>query len=129
MLFFSTSFSPGAGVEGVKALRYLFARFYLWCRIPGVKESMEGCPADDALVGYTILSGCLGLILFLLFELVRHQIVRRKKAIKTKSKQEAVAARPEFAQIQMELYKNAPVQVPNVSSTTVQIGVSSTTAQ
>ena len=63
---------------------------------------MEGCPADDALVGYTILSGCLGLILFLLFELVRHQVVRRKKAIKTKSKQEAVAARPEFAQIQME---------------------------
>jgi len=120
MIFFSTTFSPGAGVAGVKALRFLFARFYLWCRVPGVKESMEGCPADDALVGYTILTGCLGLILFLLFQLVRTQVVRRQRAIKTKSKQEEVAARPEFAQIQMELYKNS-VQVPSVASTTVQI--------
>ena len=36
MIFFSTTFSPGAGVPGLKALRYLFARFYLWCRVPGV---------------------------------------------------------------------------------------------
>ena len=36
LIFFSTTFSPGAGVPGLKALRYLFARFYLWCRVPGV---------------------------------------------------------------------------------------------
>merc|ERR1712166_1625841 len=40
MIFFSTTFSPGAGVPGVKALRYLFARFYLWCRVPGVLNQM-----------------------------------------------------------------------------------------
>merc|ERR1712153_176556 len=53
MIFFSTTFSPGSGVAGVKELRYLFARFYLWCRIgredtngfrTGVRESMDGCP-------------------------------------------------------------------------------------
>ena len=33
MIFFSTTFSPGSGVAGVKELRYLFARFYLWCRL------------------------------------------------------------------------------------------------
>ena len=37
MIFFSSTFSPGAGVEGLKALRYLFPRFYLWCRLPDVK--------------------------------------------------------------------------------------------
>merc|ERR1711990_263539 len=57
MIFFSTTFSPGSGVEGVKALRYLFARFYFWCHVPGYKEVMEGCPADDTLVWYTILTG------------------------------------------------------------------------
>lgn len=36
MLFLSTSFSPGAGVEGVKELRYLFVRYehnYLYLEI------------------------------------------------------------------------------------------------
>ena len=76
MLFFSTTFSPGAGVPGVKALRYLFARFYLWCR-PGVLQLvevtsaeglvtyepvMEGCPDEDMLVGCTVASGCLGMV-------------------------------------------------------------------
>ena len=56
---FSTSFSPGAGVPGLKALRYLFARFYLSCRVPG---QMEGCPDDYLLVGCTIASGCLGTV-------------------------------------------------------------------
>ena len=35
MIFFSTTFSPGAGIEGLKDLRYLFSRFYLWCMLPG----------------------------------------------------------------------------------------------
>ena len=107
MLFFSTTFSPGAGVEGVKALRYLFARFYLWCRIPGVKENMEGCPDDDMLVGYTILTGCLGLILFLIFQAIRMQVERRKKALTIKSRLNEVVTKPEFGEIQKQLYKNA----------------------
>lgn len=63
MIFFSTTFSPGAGVEGVKALRYLFARFYFWCMLPNVQDYMEGCPNDNLML-YTALSGCLGLFLF-----------------------------------------------------------------
>ena len=30
-IYLSTTFSPGAGIEGVKGLRYLFPRFYFWC--------------------------------------------------------------------------------------------------
>jgi hypothetical protein len=41
MIFFSTTFSPGSGVNGLKELRYLFVRFYLFCRLPGVQDQME----------------------------------------------------------------------------------------
>merc|ERR1711865_894485 len=105
MIFFSTTFSPGSGVAGVKELRYLFARFYLWCRIgreengmrTGVRESMDGCPDDDMLVLCTIASGCLGMVLF---------VVKRADASKTKAIKEEIAAKPAFATIQSELYKN-----------------------
>tara|TARA_B110001452_G_scaffold191656_1_gene161771 strand:+ start:188 stop:1630 length:1443 start_codon:yes stop_codon:yes gene_type:complete len=110
MIFFSTTFSPGAGLGGVKELRYLFARFYLWCRIPGVKENMDGCPAEDQLVGYTILTGCLGLIIFLVFEVVRQQVVRRKVAKSSKSKFEEISAMAGFTEVQMAM-RQKPGQV------------------
>merc|ERR1712086_634086 len=103
MIFFSTTFSPGSGVAGVKELRYLFARFYLWCRIgredtngfrTGVRESMDGCPDDDMLV------------LCIVFQLVRVFVVKRADASKTKAIKEEIAAKPAFATIQSELYKN-----------------------
>merc|ERR1712216_1065354 len=106
MIFFSTTFSPGSGVAGVKELRYLFARFYLWCRLPGVKEFMEDCPDDDMLVGF-VGSGCLGMVLFVIFQLIRVFVVKRADASKTKAIKEEIAARPAFAQIQSELYKNS----------------------
>jgi len=112
MIFFSTTFSPGAGVPGVKALRYLFARFYLWCRVPGVRESMEECPDDDMLVGCTIASGCLGMVLFLIFQLVRVFVVKRADASKSRAIKEEISTKPEFAAIQSELYKNARVSQP-----------------
>ena len=34
MIFFSSTFSPSAGVDGLKEFRFLFARFYMWCRLP-----------------------------------------------------------------------------------------------
>jgi hypothetical protein len=33
-IFFSTSYSPGAGVKGAKELKYLFSTFYVWCMLP-----------------------------------------------------------------------------------------------
>ena len=62
MIFFSSTFSPGAGVDSLKVLRFLFPRFYLWCRLPGVKDFMEDCPDDDMLVGCVVGSGCLGMV-------------------------------------------------------------------
>merc|ERR1712070_904961 len=111
MIFFSTTFSPGAGVEGVKELRFLFARFYLWCRVPGVKEDMEGCPPDDTLVWYTILTGCLGLILFLSVQVVRTQLVGRWQAKRQDKKMELVRATSKFSRIQAELHKKVAVPV------------------
>lgn len=105
MLFFSTTFSPGAGVEGLKSLRYLFPRFYLWCRLPGVRDNMEGCPDDDANVWYTILTGCLGLILFVVIELMRQQVIHRKAEKKNAVKFEEAkrTRRSSLAEVQRQL--------------------------
>mmetsp|Transcript_22174 Transcript_22174/g.36670 ORF Transcript_22174/g.36670 Transcript_22174/m.36670 type:complete len:490 (-) Transcript_22174:166-1635(-) len=83
MLIFSTTFSPGAGVAGVKVLRYLFSRFYFWCALEGVRNMMEGCPGDDELLVYAALTGCLGLILFVLFKCALHLVskVQAKRAL------------------------------------------------
>ena len=67
---------------------------------------MEGCPDDDMLVGCTIASGCLGMVLFIIFQLVRVFVFKRADASKTKAIKEEVAAKPEFAKIQSELYMN-----------------------
>mmetsp|Transcript_7918 Transcript_7918/g.15862 ORF Transcript_7918/g.15862 Transcript_7918/m.15862 type:complete len:492 (+) Transcript_7918:63-1538(+) len=107
MIFFSGTFSPGGGVEGLKGLRFLFSRFYLWCRLPeDVSSLLEGCPAKDELAGYAILSGILGLFLFLVLQLVR-TLISRARAKDDKAKHEEIAKLPEYQQIQMELYKNA----------------------
>ena len=106
MIFFSGTFSPGAGVEGLNGLRFLFSRFYLWCRLPDVAPFMEGCPPKSELTTYTILSGCLGLFLFLVLQSVR-ALVARARADKEKHRHEEIAQRPEYQQIQTELYKNA----------------------
>ena len=106
MIFFSTTFSPGSGVEGVKALRYLFARFYFWCHVPGYKEVMEGCPADDTLVWYTILTGCLPLILFVVFQFVRVTILNMRKQRKDNKARAEISMKPEYKDVQNELYKN-----------------------
>ena len=105
MIFFSTTFSPGAGLEGFKTLRYLFPRFYLWCRLPGVRDNMEGCPNEDANVWYTILTGCLGLILFIVAELLRHKVIRRKVEKKKELKFEEAkrTRRASVAQVQRQL--------------------------
>ena len=106
MIFFSSTFSPGAGVDSLKVFRFLFPRFYLWCRLPDVKGMLEGCPAKNELTTYTILSGCLGLFLFLVLQAVRY-CMAQARADKAQHKHEEIAQRPEYQQIQVALYKRA----------------------
>lgn len=67
VIFFSTTYSPGAGVAGLKALRYLFSRYYFFCMVPQIP--LEGCPDSDLLS--TILLVLTSLISLFLFLAVR----------------------------------------------------------
>jgi hypothetical protein len=106
MTFFSSTFSPSAGVDGLKAFRFLFPRFYMWCRLPDVKDMLEDCPAKNELTTYTVLSGCLGLFLFLVLQAVRC-CMAQARADKAQHTHEEIAQRPEYQQIQVELYESA----------------------
>jgi len=78
LIFFSTTYSPGAGVEGLKSLRYVFARFYFWCMVPSVDIRMEGCPSNDTVnVLLMILSSCISLWISLLVVFVQRCCRRR----------------------------------------------------
>jgi hypothetical protein len=104
MIFYSTTFSPGSGVPGIKVFRYLFSRFYFWCMIPVAQDEMEGCPADETLnILYMILSTLLCVFLFGLA-----MIAFWVKAMSKQSKHEEVRATlmndEEFHLLQMELY-------------------------
>jgi len=114
MIFFSTTFSPGSGVAGLKELRYLFARFYFWCMIPGIRDSMENCPkSDSANLLYLILSGLVGLVLFLIaMGLV--SLFRSKKKLKQSSKKNALKDE-EFVELQVELYGEGVLDIQSTS--------------
>ncbi|KAL3788637.1 hypothetical protein ACHAWO_011853 [Cyclotella atomus] len=102
MIFFSTTFSPGAGVKGVKNLRYLFSRYYLWCEVPGVNQTMEGCPEENNLV-YLIMAALLVPIIFVAYMVVRRtfrKLHHEKAAISRRESMKSMA----FAQLQVELF-------------------------
>lgn len=101
MIFLSTTFSPGAGVEGIKELRYLFARFYFWCMVPSVQDDMEGCP-ENLNTFYLVLTGMLPLIVFLFVQLVI--AIRKKKAGSQVMKLREAMQDEEFHQLQISLY-------------------------
>ena len=106
MIFFSTTFPPGGGVPGVKALRYLFARFYLWCRVPFVEDEMEGCPSSGGMLTFwTVFTGLLGFILFSIF-LVVSSLLAKKHQSADHAKRAAVEAREEFQALQREIFRN-----------------------
>ena len=103
MIFFSTAFSPGSGVRGLNDLRYLFPRFYFWCMVPSVQATMEGCPRNNIILVYLILSALLGLALFLVVKL----ILLLRKATKATAKEKSKRANMEdddFIALQAELY-------------------------
>jgi hypothetical protein len=115
MIFFSTTFSPGAGVEGLKELRYTFARFYFFCKIPGVKDQMEGCPDPDLNVVYMTLAALIGTFLFFIYETIRF-ILRASKTKKTISKQNKLKD-DEFRDLQVELYGEGVLLKDSLSNT------------
>ncbi|CAB9510147.1 expressed unknown protein [Seminavis robusta] len=104
LIFFSTTYSPGSGIAVVKEFRYLFSRFYLWCMTPGVSHLMEGCPASRSLnVLYLVLTGSLGVIIFLVCMLVKNTRLNMKRDRKEK-KRKSMAQDAEFQSLQLELY-------------------------
>jgi ABC-type lipoprotein export system ATPase subunit len=104
MIFFSTTFSPGSGIPGLKVLRYLFPRFYFWCMVPVVQDEMEGCPADEGLnLLYLVLSSMIGVGIFGMILTVgafrkRFQTEQRLAARKL------LIANSTFQELQKELY-------------------------
>jgi len=115
MIFFSTTFSPGAGVGGVKVLRFLFARFYFWCKVPVVKHSMEGCPADDALLGFTVLTGCLGGVAFVIFQLIRVRVGGRRTNSRYLERRASATSTVDFEALRKELdVATSAAKVPDV---------------
>lgn len=116
MIFFSTTFSPGAGVKGLKELRYLFARFYLWCMLPGdISEDMEGCPESNTLL-YLILSSLLIPTVFVLYKVVASMYSKSKNDKKKSSQLESMKSMA-YAELQMELFgEKALKNLKHVSS-------------
>ena len=102
MIFFSTTFSPGAGVSGVKALRYMFSRFYLWCMIPGTQDLMDGCPSENNLL-YLILSSLVVPFLFVSHKGLRYMFATAKKDKQSQARRESMKS-VEFAHLQTELF-------------------------
>jgi hypothetical protein len=103
MLFLSTTFSPGAGVAGLKELRYLFTRYYFWCMVPGVQFLMEGCPKDETTnVFYLVLSSFNGMVVCLAFSAFKalQNALAKNSAAKVIKKQ----VDDEFHEIQKLLY-------------------------
>jgi hypothetical protein len=119
MLFFSTTFSPGSGVEGVKELRYLFPRFYLWCMIPQVEDSMENCPSTDmANLLYCVLSALVAVVTFVIVMVILKTISARKEGKKS-IKRAALRVRPSFRQLQLVFYgKDSKTGDQSMSSST-----------
>lgn len=101
VIFFSTTFSPGAGLSGLKALRYLFPRYYFWCMIPSTQPFMEGCPEKNNIL-YLFCVSLLPLIIFFVYKgmaLLRSSSNKREAAKKHDALKD-----DEFTTLQSELF-------------------------
>jgi len=110
MIFFSTTFSPGSGVTLIKELRFLYPRFYLWCMIPGFQENMEGCPESLNLL-YAVLSGCIGLFLFLIVMGVRSLRSQQEKKASL-SALEDIKKTDDYKKVQLEMFGTGKCVTP-----------------
>ena len=103
MLFLSTTFSPGAGVSVLKELRYIYPRFYYWCMLPVVGDQMEGCPADNVIVLYMVLSTFTGLFIF--FSIIGvNALLKQRKQHGAEEKMAHAFEEKGFESLQKELY-------------------------
>ena len=127
MIFFSTTFSPASGVQFFNYFRYLFARFYFWCLIPGVGQLMEKCP-ENLTILYLILSGLLNVFLFLCMKLI-FALVARRKHRQTMEDRKKSMMNEGFVELQMELFgAKALKKLKHVGSMTSPQSSSSLTA-
>jgi hypothetical protein len=68
-------------VPVIKELRYLFTRFYMFCMVPGVQDSMEGCPKSQAVnLALLCLMGLLTVLLFFGYVAIKGCLKSIKKA-------------------------------------------------
>jgi energy-coupling factor transporter ATP-binding protein EcfA2 len=123
MILFSSTFSPGSGVEGLKELRYIFPRFYLWCMVPSIQDSMEGCPQEDYQIMLSlILCAFLGLSLFLVPVVlldIQKQCIIKRQARRQYQKNNSRSKDKEFMRLQTELYGEMATRYqPQTASTT-----------
>eukprot|EP00565_Helicotheca_tamesis_P009415 CAMPEP_0185737026 /NCGR_PEP_ID=MMETSP1171-20130828/29465_1 /TAXON_ID=374046 /ORGANISM="Helicotheca tamensis, Strain CCMP826" /LENGTH=429 /DNA_ID=CAMNT_0028407833 /DNA_START=265 /DNA_END=1554 /DNA_ORIENTATION=- len=103
MFLFSTTFSPGSGIEGLKGLRYLFSRFYFWCMVPGVQDEMEGCPEEDLNFLALILSSFIGFGLFcchLIWAVIRKRTEKTNNNVLRQKTMKSI----QFAELQGEFH-------------------------
>ena len=88
----------------MKALRYLFSRFYFWCIVPGVQDQMEGCPIDESLnMLYLVLSALIGVVLFVVVMGIVTIFRNAKKAEKIE-RLAALQDDKDFIALQVEMY-------------------------
>ena len=102
MIFFSTTFSPGAGVKGLKELRYLFSRYYLWCMLPQGTVDMEGCPEENTLL-YLILAALLVPFLFVSYKVGTNTYKKLHNEKAQETRRESMKSMA-FAELQLELF-------------------------
>lgn len=103
MIFFSTTFSPGAGLPVLKIFRYVYSRFYWWCMIPGVQDLMEGCPATPAANMVALAMSALIIPFVFITVLGTGHMMRSLKHKKKASKNEKLKDE-EFRELQVALY-------------------------
>jgi hypothetical protein len=105
LIFFSTTFSPGAGLPVLKELRYLISRFYFWCIVPGVQDDMEGCPTNPSVNMLLLcLTGLLTVILFFVYYAVVPRIRRTLHHAKKQEHHKSLQNNPDFEALQKTFY-------------------------
>jgi hypothetical protein len=99
----------------------LYARFYFWCMVPAVQDSMEGCPGSLNLL-YLVLSALIGLFIFLVVIGILKIKKGQQKAVQEKSRRASMMD-SEFQQLQKELYGDKLKQLKHMNTSGVDFSL------